>query len=103
MRTAYIQALPPRWEKFSRVFSALGDPRRQRILLMFEQGERLTIKQIAEALPMSRTAVVHHIQVLLDAGVLRRSKSGKEVFLRIDKRLVTSSIERVSNFIQRNA
>ena len=85
------------------VFSALGDLSRQKILLLFDKGERLTIKQIAEALPMSRTAVVHHIQVLLDAGVLRRTKTGKEVFLRIDKRFVVSTIRRVGSFIERHA
>jgi hypothetical protein len=47
--------------------------------------------------------VVHHIQVLLDAGVLRRTKTGKEVFLRIDKRFVVSTIRRVGSFIERHA
>ena len=33
----------------SRVFSALGDEQRQRMLLMFERDEELTIKDIFEA------------------------------------------------------
>jgi DNA-binding GntR family transcriptional regulator len=57
MRNAYADSIPADWEQFAAVFSALGDSYRQRILLFFEPGERLTIKQIADVLPLSRTAV----------------------------------------------
>jgi DNA-binding transcriptional ArsR family regulator len=103
MRTQYIRSLPPRWEKYSRLYHALGDPQRQKILLLFEAGERLTIKQIADAFPVSRTAVVHHLRVLQEAGVLRRSRAGREVRLWIDKRRVVDTIQRVARFIEQHA
>jgi ArsR family transcriptional regulator len=37
----------------SRVFTALGDEHRQRILLTFEPGERLNVGQIAEVSTLS--------------------------------------------------
>jgi DNA-binding transcriptional ArsR family regulator len=99
----YIRALPPRWEKHSQLYAALGDPQRQKILLLFEAGEKLTIKQIADALPISRTAVVHHLRVLQEAGVLRRARAGKEVRLWIDKKHVVETIRSVGDFIEHNA
>ena len=79
MRNAYATRIPADWEQFAAVFSALGDSYRQRILLFFEPGERLTIKQIADVLPLSRTAVLHHVRVLQSAGLLESSKEGREV------------------------
>jgi DNA-binding transcriptional ArsR family regulator len=99
MRVDHLTTLPPDWEAYSAVFNALGDPQRQKILLLFERRERLTIKQIADVFPGSRTSTVHHIRVLEDAGILRRQRLGKEVQLWIDKKHLMSSIRRVSNFI----
>src|SRR6266705_1062626 len=49
MRRAYARALPAAWKRIARVFVALGDPHRQRVLLMFEPGERLNVGQIVAA------------------------------------------------------
>ena len=73
--------IPRAWRQTAGMFVALGDPHRQRILLMFEPGERLNVGQIVAASTLSRSAVAHHLAVLRDAGVLqvaRRSarKSG---------------------------
>ena len=82
------------------MFTALGDEHRQRILLMFERGEELTIKAIAEQVPLSRTAVTHHIRALRDAGVLTAEKRGKEVYLRPDPKRVLDAIEGLRSYIQ---
>lgn len=84
MARRYDRALPGKWADMARVFTALGDEHRQRILLMFGRGEELTIKDIADACPLSRTAITHHIRVLREAGVLISEKRGKEVYLRPD-------------------
>ena len=43
MKNDYSQAIPPAWQAMSRIFVALGDEHRQRILLLFEPGERLNV------------------------------------------------------------
>jgi DNA-binding IclR family transcriptional regulator len=48
MKRDYSRSLPPQWTAMSRIFVALGDEHRQRMLLLFEPGERLTAGQIAE-------------------------------------------------------
>ncbi|MGF6244363.1 MULTISPECIES: ArsR/SmtB family transcription factor [Paraburkholderia] len=92
MRNAYANSIPADWEQFAAVFAALGDSYRQRILLFFEPGERLTIKQIADVLPLSRTAVLHHVRVLQSAGLLESSKEGREVFLTVNKALLLEAL-----------
>jgi len=57
MKRAYARAIPAPWRRIARIFVALGDPHRQRILLMFERGERLNVGQIVAASTLSRTAV----------------------------------------------
>jgi acyl-[acyl-carrier-protein]-phospholipid O-acyltransferase/long-chain-fatty-acid--[acyl-carrier-protein] ligase len=48
MKSDYTQTIPPEWLAMSKIFVALGDEHRQRILLLFEPGERLNVGQIAE-------------------------------------------------------
>jgi ArsR family transcriptional regulator len=100
MKAHYELALPAQWLPISKVFAALGDEQRQRILLLFEPGERLNISQIVAASPLSRSAITHHLRVLHDAGVLRSEKVGKEVFFWIDARYVADTIQLVQDYIQ---
>jgi hypothetical protein len=41
MKTDFTQELPGDWLPIARVFAALGDPWRQKILLLFEENEEL--------------------------------------------------------------
>ena len=100
MRTNYLRAIPPEWKTISRVFTALGDEHRQRILLTFEPGERLNVGQIVEISTLSRSAVSHHLQLLKYAGVLDSEKVGKEVFYWINKAFVTASLTAVLKHIR---
>lgn len=102
MKSSYEHALPSEWVPMSKVFSALGDEQRQRILLLFERGERLNISQIVAASPLSRSAITHHLRVLHDAGVLCSEKVGKEVFFWIDTPFVTDTLSTVLAYIQEN-
>jgi ArsR family transcriptional regulator len=96
----YSKALPKQWQGLAAVFTALGDEHRQRILLMFERGEELTIKAIAAQVPLSRTAVTHHVRALRDSGVLTAEKRGKEVYLKPDPKRVLDAIEGLRNYIK---
>jgi ArsR family transcriptional regulator len=84
----------------AQVFTALGDEHRQRILLMFRDGEELTIKQIADRVPLSRTAVVHHINTLRTAGVLVAERRGKDVFVKPDPAKIVVALGGVRDYIE---
>lgn len=64
MNTHYLNGLPQEWTAIAEVFSALGDGTRQTILLLFEPGESIELKTFVDILPLSRSAVVHHLKVL---------------------------------------
>jgi ArsR family transcriptional regulator, arsenate/arsenite/antimonite-responsive transcriptional repressor len=97
----YSRALSRIWSKRARVFTALGDEHRQRILLMFERGEELTIKDIVDVSPLSRTAVTHHVHMLIEAEVLTAEKRGKAVFLRFNPKRVLEALNAVREYIRK--
>ncbi|MDH4173357.1 MAG: metalloregulator ArsR/SmtB family transcription factor, partial [Betaproteobacteria bacterium] len=78
MHKNYMRALPREWRAMAKVFVALGDEHRQRLLLTFEKGERLTVGQISQISTLSRPAVSHHLKILRAAGILEAEKAGKE-------------------------
>ena len=100
MRPSYARAIPRPWRQTARIFVALGDPHRQRIVLMFEPGERLTVGQIVAASTLSRSAVAHHLKVLREAGVLRAQKIGKEVWYETDPGAVRGALGSVLDFLE---
>ncbi len=102
MKSAYTQTIPPAWQAMSKVFTALGDEHRQRILLLFERGERLNVGQIVDASPLSRSAIAHHLRVLREAGVLHSEKVGKEVYFWIDAGFVAQAMQNVLDYIREN-
>ena len=95
-----ILQIPSEWADTSKLFIALGDEQRQRILLAFEPDERLNIGQIVAASTLSRTAVSHHLRVLREAGALQSEKIGKEVFFHINKKMMTEALEGVLAYIE---
>ncbi|MDD3609289.1 MAG: metalloregulator ArsR/SmtB family transcription factor [Halothiobacillaceae bacterium] len=99
MKTDFTDRLPEDWEPLARVFTALGDPHRQRILFLFEPGERLNITQIVAAMPLSRTAVVHHLRVLAEAGVLHGERQGNQTLYAVDSPRVREALGRVIEYL----
>lgn len=99
MKASYGKAIPRPWRRNARMFTALGDPHRQRILLMFEPGEKLTISDIVDASTLSRSAVAHHLRVLREAGALRAQKVGKEMWYRTDPQAVRQALRDVLDYL----
>jgi DNA-binding transcriptional ArsR family regulator len=50
-------------------FDALGDPNRRAIVELLGSGG-MTVREIADALPISRPAVSRHLRLLKDAGLV---------------------------------
>lgn len=66
-----------------RLLRALADPTRQRILRMLGGGE-MRAGDIAEAFASARPTVSKHLRVLLDAGLVRARRSGRERYYAIE-------------------
>jgi ArsR family transcriptional regulator, arsenate/arsenite/antimonite-responsive transcriptional repressor len=102
MKRAYARALPAAWRRIASIFVALGDAHRQRIVLMFEPGERLNVGQIVAASTLSRSAVSHHLRVLRGAGVLKSEKVGKEVYFWTDVPAVRDALAAVQDYLAKH-
>ena len=99
MKREYIADLPDSMKSTAAVFSALGDPVRQRILMLFEPGEELCIKDIADLFPLSRTAIVHHLNVLERAGILAQRRAGKAAPYSIRPAVVLEAVTALRDYI----
>ena len=103
MHRNYLRSIPREWRAMAKVFVALGDEHRQRILLTFEKGERLTVGQIAAVSTLSRPAVSHHLKILREAGVLAAEKEGKEVYVQINRDVLLEALDNVRDYIRTEA
>jgi DNA-binding transcriptional ArsR family regulator len=63
-----------------RVYRALGDPTRRRLLAELRAGEA-RITDLAAPLPLSFAAVARHVSVLERAGLIRRDVRGRDHWL----------------------
>ena len=66
-----------------RVFATLSDPTRRAILARLAGEESLSISALAEPFSIKLPAVMKHLDVLDDAGLITRSKHGRTVEVRL--------------------
>jgi DNA-binding transcriptional ArsR family regulator len=63
-------------------FGSLGDPQRRAIVELLRSGER-SVREIADALPISRPAVSRHLRLLKDAGLVTEEARGTRRIYRL--------------------
>jgi DNA-binding transcriptional ArsR family regulator len=70
-------------DRLDRTFAALVDPTRRAILAYLERKGGASVSEIAEPFVIKLPAVMKHLDVLDDAGLITRSKSGRTVTVRL--------------------
>lgn len=65
-------------------FAALGDTTRLALLATLGTLGAATATRLAEPLPVSRQAVSRHLRVLEGSGLVRTSRSGRDVLYAVD-------------------
>ena len=70
---------------FDALFPALGDPTRRAIIARLRRGPA-TVGELAAPFAVSRPAISKHLRVLEHAGVVRRTRRGRESICRLDAR-----------------
>ena len=78
-------------EAHARVFAALGDPTRLKLVALLCAGGAFSIVQLTESTEVSRQAVTKHLQVLSEAGLVHGSKVGRERLWQLDPRQVEAA------------
>lgn len=76
-------------------FDALGDPNRRAIVEQLRAGPR-SVKELADALPISRPAVSRHLRLLKEAGLVTdRAEGTRRLY-----RLHDAGIEAVRDYLE---
>jgi DNA-binding transcriptional ArsR family regulator len=68
----------------NRTFAALSDPTRRALLARLGEQEGLSVSELARPFPVSLPAVMKHLDVLSDAGLISRIKTGRTVACRLN-------------------
>lgn len=80
----------PTTAALDRVFAALADPTRRAMLERLAQGEA-NVGTLAAPFDISQPAASKHVRVLERAGLVRRTRVGREHRIRIDPRPITDA------------
>lgn len=97
-----------------RIFAALADPTRRALLARLEKEDSLSVSELARAFPVSLPAVMKHLDVLSDAGLISRAKTGRTVVCRLNagpmeeamnwlyryERFWNGSLDRLAKFVE---
>ena len=88
-------------DRLNLTFGALAEPTRRAILARLRSAPGASITQLAKGLPVKLPGVMKHLDVLLEAGMIERSKSGRVVTVRLAHgplREATAWLERHERF-----
>src|SRR5918998_4244739 len=80
-----------------RTFAALSDPTRRALLARLGDRESLSVSELAQPFSMSLPAIMKHLDVLSDAGLIAREKTGRTVACR----LAAEPMEEAMNWLTR--
>jgi DNA-binding transcriptional ArsR family regulator len=71
------------YNRLDRTFAALVDPTRRAILARLERQDGASVSELARPFAIKLPAVMKHLDVLDDAGLITRSKVGRVVTVRL--------------------
>jgi DNA-binding transcriptional ArsR family regulator len=80
-----------------RTFAALADPTRRALLARLEREDKLSVSELARPFDVSLPAIMKHLDVLADAGLVRRQKTGRVVSCS----LVAEPMEQAMHWLER--
>ena len=104
-------------DRLDKTFAAIADPTRRALLAQLEGRDELTVSELAKPYAMSLPAVMKHLDVLSDAGLIARSKTGRTVTCRLTagpmedamqwlsryQRFWTEQLDRLAAFVEEDA
>ncbi|MEM2584463.1 MAG: metalloregulator ArsR/SmtB family transcription factor [Thermoproteota archaeon] len=87
------------YKQAAKVFKALADPTRLRILSIIE-SESMMITGIVEKFNLSQPTVSYHIRILENAGLVKTVKKGREVYCSLVKKGVLKKALEFSKWVK---
>ncbi len=80
-------------ERLDRTFAALVDPTRRAILAKLERKGAQSVSELAAPFEIKLPAVMKHLDVLSDAGLITRAKAGRTVTVRLRPQPMREAME----------
>jgi DNA-binding transcriptional ArsR family regulator len=81
--------------QLDKAFTALSDPTRRAMVERLAQGSA-TVSELARPLPMSLPAVMLHLKVLEDCGLVTSQKAGRVRTCRIEPQMLSQAEQWIS-------
>jgi DNA-binding transcriptional ArsR family regulator len=81
-----------------RTFAALSDATRRALVMRLAQQPGLSVSELAAPFAISLPAVMKHLDVLSDAGLVKRSKVGRTVACRLDAEPMRDAFEWLNRY-----
>lgn len=99
-----------------RTFFALADPTRRKLLMRLKDEPGLSVSELARPMSLKLPGMMKHLDVLSDAGLITRTKTGRTVAVNLTvepmqeamawlqryERLWTLSIDRLVAFVEKD-
>ena len=85
-------------ETLDRTFAALSDPTRRALLARLVEAEALSVSELAQPFSMSLPAIMKHLDVLSDAGLIAREKTGRTVACRLTARPMEQAMDWLNRY-----
>ena len=80
-------------EKVAELFNFLGDPTRLKILDLLMCGQEMCVKEIAEKVDVSRSAISHQLAKLEANEVVVARRDGQTICYQLEKNRITRAIK----------
>jgi DNA-binding transcriptional ArsR family regulator len=87
-----------REDRLDRTFAALADPTRRALVARLGGRESLSVSELAQPFAMSLPAIMKHLDVLSDAGLIAREKTGRTVACRLTARPMEQAMDWLNRY-----
>lgn len=77
-----------------KVFKALADATRRELLSLISKQPGINVTALCEGFPVSRFAIMKHLNILEAAGLVIRTRAGNSSVFEINKRAATEAIRK---------
>src|ERR1700716_1336272 len=81
-----------------RPFAALADPTRRALLARLGRQDGISVSELAQPFSISLPAIMKHLDVLSDAGLIARSKTGRVVACRLTAKPMEQAMDWLNRY-----
>ena len=83
---------------FPKFFKAIGDPVRQKILLLLNENGEMPVKDLVLKLDLAQSTVSHHLGILKDAGIVKSREEGAQVYYSVCCEMIGGCCAKMKKF-----